>query len=259
MRIVGICGPISSGKSTFAEFLTSVDPQHSLHLETSSIVVELANTLNAALAEHSHELATESDLIGFFNGLLPVVLPQLRQMTGKELTEDAIAIDPNDVLQNPDWYEKLLLYLRQAQQMPSIVSQEITQHNKSNYRPLLQWIGGYFLYRLDRNLLWYEELLKRAALAPAGTELVALTAPRQPREAAFVKENGGTVVKIVRPGLISDTEDVTERLVAEIEPDSTVINDSDLDKLRLAAKKLHADLMAGTVKATYKASASKQP
>jgi hypothetical protein len=253
MKLVGICGAISSGKSTFAEMLTNVDPEHSLHLETSGLVVELANNFNTALFEHRSELVYSGDMVELANKLVAALLPQLSVMAAEEISLEKVVINPDDMAAHPDWYEKLFVYLSQAQQMPSIVDEQITADNKSNYRPLLQWIGGYFLYKLDNRLLWYEELLRRVANADESIKLIALTAPRQPAEAEFVQQNGGKVIKIERPGLESDTTDVTERMVASIIPDCVITNNGSLKDLHKAARKVHDDLLQDELKSEYTA------
>jgi hypothetical protein len=253
MTLLGICGPISSGKSTFAEMLTSVDPDHSLHLESSGLVIELANTFNRALTERQAELNIATDLISLGNELIGALLPQLSVMADKKLNLEQIAINPADLEEHPDWYEKLFVYLRQAQQMPTILEQHLNAENKSNYRPLLQWIGGYFLYRLDDRLLWYKELLRRANSAGPEVKLVVLTAVRHPAEAEFVQNEGGKVLQIVRPGLLSDTSDVTERQVREIMPDVIISNDNTLGAFQKTAQKVFSDITDGKLKPSYSA------
>lgn len=253
MKLVGICGAIGSGKSTFAELLTAVDPAHSLHMETSGLIIELANTFNATLDEHFEDLNHTDNLIPLCNTLIEALIPQLSAMAGQKLDIDQLGIDPEDALVHPEWYEKLFVYLSQAQQLPSMLREEVSAANKNNYRPLLQWIGGYFLYKLNNRLLWYEELLKRAHAAGSAIQLVIVTAPRQPSEAEFVQAEGGKVLKIVRKGLISDNTDVTERPVDDIEPDIIVNNDGSLEDLQKTAEKLHYDLLDDGVKPKYSA------
>lgn len=242
---------IGSGKSTFAELLTSIDPEHSIHLETSELVVELANTFNASLRKYQGELSERANLAHLANKVMRDLLPQLSTMAGRDLTLMDIAIDKADAALHPDWYEKLFLYLSQAQQMPGMIAKTIDTDNKSHYRPLLQWIGGYFLYKLDNQLFWYEELLRRAHAAGAGIRLVAMTAPRQPSEAEFVQKAGGKVIKIARPGLLSDTTDVTERRAVDIKADCDIVNKASLKALQHTAQEVYVDLLRGTLKRKY--------
>lgn len=253
MILVGICGPIGSGKTTFAGLLTQVDPDHSLHLETSGVVTELANTFNTELHKRLATLLTEPSLVPLSNELIAMLLPQLSNMAGKSISLDMVEITAEDFTAHPDWYEKLFVYLQQAKSDPAILDVEITITNKNNYRPLLQWIGGYFLYKLNNRLLWYEELLRRAKSTGPNMQIIAMTAPRQPAEAEFIQQAGGKVFKIERPGLVSDASDVTERHVAEIIPDTTITNDGSLTDLQSLAGKVHDDLLQDTLKPSYDA------
>ncbi|MDB5181788.1 MAG: hypothetical protein JWP13_551 [Candidatus Saccharibacteria bacterium] len=253
MVIVGICGAIGSGKSTFAELLTAIAPSQSIHLETSTLVIELANTFNSTLWSRKAALQGSNDPISLANKCIRALIPQLNAMSGDEVSVNQVLIDEDDVAARPEWYEKLFTYLVQAQQMPTTAGQKITAENKTHYRPLLQWIGGYFLYKLGNKLLWYEELLRRVQAAGPDIILAVLTAPRQPSEAEFVKAAGGKVIKIVRPGLISDTTDVTERQVANIIPDTIITNNGSVTDLRDTAKKVQAALLQDTLRASYSA------
>lgn len=248
MVLVSISGTIGSGKSTLAELLTSIDSEHSLHIETSTIIVELGNSFNAALRARGSFNVKDSELA---NSLVQTLLPQLATMAGKSLSLEDVQIDEADLRAHPEWYEKLFIYVRQVKASPDLLDETITPANKNNYRALLQWIGGYFLYRLNNPLLWYEEVIRRAEKSGPNIELIAVTAPRQPLEAEFVKQKGGIVIKIVRPGLLADTTDVTERQVAAIVADTVVTNDADLEALQLTTQKIHQDLLAGGLRNTY--------
>jgi hypothetical protein len=166
---------------------------------------------------------------------------------------DKVEINPEDFASHPDWYEKLFVYLQQVRVDQTILGTEITADNKNNYRTLLQWIGGYFLYKLDDPLLWYKVLLKRANAAGDHIELVAMNTPRHPAEAEFIQQAGGKVLKIDRPGLMSDTTDVTERHVAEINADAIITNDGSLTDLKSLAQKVHDDLLQNRLRPSYTA------
>ena len=252
MIIVGISGAISSGKSTLAETLTSFDPKHSLHLETSTIIVELADSFNRAiLAQHAN---IQNDAIGTTNNILQLLLAELSLVAGQELLLTDITIQPADVSAHPEWYEKLFDYYKSLALHPELAKQSIIKENKSAYRALLQWIGGYFLYRLDDQLMWYKELRRRIASSPQDVQFAALTAPRQPAEAEYVRSIGGKVIVIERPELVSDRRDVTERRVLEIIPDIRVANDGTLEQLKACAQVLHADLLKHKLQPAYRAS-----
>lgn len=251
MVLTGICGAIGSGKSSFAELITSIDPEHSLHLETSTLVVELGNSCNDFLKSNLQMLQSETDLIELGNMLINAIRPQISAIAGKSLRFSQLAIIKADASAHPEWYEKLFIYLETVRDCPELLHNTISPGNKNTYRPLLQWIGGYFLYRLHNGLLWYEELLRRAKNAGPSIRLVALTAPRQPSEAAYVQAAGGKIIKILRPGLVADTSDVTERQVASIRADCEIVNGGSLEDLGDIAKLIYRDLRRDTLKPTY--------
>ena len=251
MIIVGISGAIKSGKTTLAQLLTAVDSAHSVHMETSTIIVELADDFNAALASRLELL--RSDKIEAINAVLETLAPALSLIAGSELRVADIAVHSEDAAAAPEWYNKLFEYCQQVTTDPSLVTQPITSLNKSTYRALLQWIGGYVLYRLKEPLLWYMELKRRIDDLAPDISLVALTAPRQPAEAEYVQSMGGKVILIERPELIADRTDVTERRVAEIVPDIRVINDSSLEALQVCAVRLRTDLFNNQPQAEYRA------
>ena len=252
MIILGISGAIQSGKTTLAQLLTDTDSAHSVHMETSTIIVELADDFNAALASRLELLRT--DKIGAINEILETLASALSHIANTELRVADIAVRSEDVAAAPEWYSKLFAYFQQVTTDPSVVTQPITSQNKSIYRSLLQWIGGYVLYRLEEPLLWYKELKRRIDDLPPDVSLVALTAPRQPAEAEYVQSIGGRVVLIERPELVADRTDVTERRVAEIIPDIRVINDSSLKALQACAVRLRSDLFNNRPQAEYRAS-----
>ncbi len=247
MKIIGICGEIGSGKSTFAELITGIDTEHSLHLETSTIISELGNTFNVSLREHD---ITQDDDIAVTNTILPTLLPQLATMAERDIGINELGINPADAQLHPQWYEKLFVYLDLIRQQPQLIEDIITPANKDTYRPLLQWIGGYVLYRLDNPLLWYQELMHRVHWEQ-DVNLVALTAPRQPAEGDFVRQMGGQVIKVVRPILTADTADVTEQNALRIVADITVINNGTLEELAALAGRLHRDITHGMPGAVY--------
>lgn len=251
MKIVGICGDIGSGKSTFAELLTSIDPGRSVHLETSQVIVELADTFNAALGHVDRDKRASADNLALSREPIRALLPIVSRMAGRTLANEALDIEPADKTQNYQWYEKLDLYIDIARRSPTLLDQPITAENKSAYRPLLQWIGGYVLYKLENNLLWYEELLRRIALAGPDVQLAALTAPRQPAEADYIRQWGGSIVKLERPALSADKTDVTERLASAIVPDAEILNNGTVDDLARIARQVREDLFANHLSSSY--------
>jgi hypothetical protein len=247
MIIVGISGAIGSGKSTLAALLTQFDAAHSVHLETSTVIIELAKTFNAALTPQPDQIAAT-------NTAITALLPQLSAIAGRRISLDQVVVRREDSLAAPLWYAKLFDYLQLVSREPALLRTPLASENKSDYRALLQWLGGYFLYKLDDPLLWYKELKRQIDAGGSDIAFVALTAPRQPAEAAYVQSIGGKVILIKRPKLNADRTDATERRVNDIVPDITVINDGSPDDLQACAAALRTDLERNRVRARYRAS-----
>jgi hypothetical protein len=250
MHIVGISGPIESGKTTFAELLVAADPEHSAHLESSTIVMELCNEFNAALAA----FPMLADPVITTNRSLGLLLPTLSRYNGKPLQLAQIAIHQDDIKQNPIWYEKLYQYFDLASNNPDLITRTITPANKLLYRTLMQWIGGYFLYRLDDSVMWYRELGDRISKLSRSVNFVALTAPRQPAEADYVHAKfDGLVIMMKRPHVDTDTHETTERRVNQINPDITIINNGKLADLQIIANMVAEDIKNGAHQNVYTA------
>jgi ABC-type dipeptide/oligopeptide/nickel transport system ATPase subunit len=249
MLIFGISGPIGSGKTTVAELIVGVSPEISLHLETSTIIIELANAFNAAYLADT--IAT--DPLERTNNAVAELLTMLGLMANRTIYMQDVQLAASEAQQHPEFYNKLMDYLRLVSDTPSLMQSTITAHNKSNYRTLLQWIGGYFLFKID-NTLWYQELYRRIQVTAPQPDIVALTAPRQPAEAEFVRSIGGHVILIDRPSEHYDRSDVTERNVSDITPDCVILNDSDLTGLKKTVLRVYADALAGQLQNRYIAS-----
>ena len=65
---------------------------------------------------------------------------------------------------------------------------------------------------------------------------VVVTDVRFPNEADGIRELGGVIVRIVRPGLVSTDEHISEKALDNYRPDYVVKNDDDLDTLALRAR-----------------------
>lgn len=246
MLILGISGPIGSGKTTVAEMLASAQPQTSLHLETSTVVIELANAFNAAYLADSGA----TDPLQRSNNAVAELLTMLGLMAGHAVYMQDVQLTSTEAAQHPEFYEKLLEYLRLVSDTPSLMQNTVTQANKTDYRTLLQWIGGYFLFKIDSKL-WYEELYRRVQATVPQPELVVLTAPRQPDEADYVRSLGGRVILIDRPSEVYDRTDVTERQISDITPDCVIVNDGDLTALQTVVTRVLADALASQLQNRY--------
>jgi hypothetical protein len=163
-----------------------------------------------------------------------------------------LAITPKDVHARPELYEKLFAYLTRVHADLQLVEQTISSENKSDYRDLLQWLGGYLVAKISPTI-WYDELFRRIELHEGYTALVTISGVRYASDAQMVHNHGGRVIKIERPGLSGNTTDVTEAEGNSIEPDITVINNGSLEQLTTLVATLWNDIAAGKPKDTYRA------
>lgn len=83
---------------------------------------------------------------------------------------------------------------------------------------------------------WLRTTLTRAldARNPA-----VITDVRFPNEADAIRENGGTLVRIFRPGLDSSDSHASETALDDYEPDVTVMNVGTLDELASIARSMY--------------------
>lgn len=75
----------------------------------------------------------------------------------------------------------------------------------------------------------------RPALDALGTSRVVVTDVRFPNEVEAIKVAGGSIVRITRPGLVSDDQHVSETALDDYVADHTVVNDGTLIDLAVQA------------------------
>lgn len=251
-ELLGITGAIGSGKSTLASLLGDTVQNHA-HYETSGPIIEVANRFNQLLeAELNFETATDdTELI---NQVLIWMPDVLAEHLHHDTTWNHLAITPKDAHAHPEQYEKLYSYLARVHKDLAIVEHTITAENKTDYRDLLQWLGGYFVAKISPTI-WYDELFRRIELREVYTALVTIGGVRYPSDAQMVRNHGGRILRIVRPGLADDTHDTTETQRSAIEADITVVNNGTPEQLQKLAETIWNDIAAGAPKATYQAAA----
>ncbi len=242
MIIVGITGPISHGKTTLGQLLQELEPK-SVHYESAEVIAGLAE---AWLAIDS-ELPNSQD-IKAINNWLQKLVPFLNKSFGLDCTFLQIKIDRKDVAQHPEHYQKLFDFLAQ----PKSNYSSITEANKTYFRPLLQWMGGYFVAKVDFGI-WYKQILKRIKHDQSkGIDLATVGGLRYPEDAAILKSAGAVVIAINRPSEAeADLSDPTERERQSIPVDCTVINNGSLDDLEACAARFYDDLKQGLLKNSY--------
>jgi hypothetical protein len=248
MIIFGITGAIGHGKSTLAEAFGKVETQ-SRHLESFTVIAEIIEAWHAQTTKipNPHEL-TE---VNIWLALLP---PILAQKLDENVNPARIAVTMNDIMAQPEHYEKLLIHIQNLQNNPGLLSSRITDANKEFYRPILQWLGGFMVSHIDAGI-WYNEIMKRAELAKSeGILLCTIGGVRFPTDAEIVRKGGGKIILIHRPMIgEQDVSDPTERERIRIQPDIMILNDAGLAELVAIAQHIYNDVKLGKVAQQYDA------
>lgn len=247
-QIIGITGAIGSGKSTFAAFLRDMEPDHAAY-ESGEVIAEVAEDFNRAL---SGELAfeTTTDNIELTNQALIWFIESISEKLHHEVTWNQLAITKHQLAAHPELFEKLFIYLAAVKKEPQLLDQRITTNNKELYRPVLQWLGGYLIAKIN-STIWYDEIFRRIGQHDADKNLVTIGGVRTPDQAACIREHHGLVVGVERQGLAADNTDVTEASRSDIVPDIIIHNNGSLEQLQTAAERLWSDLTIGKPKPEY--------
>lgn len=244
--IIGLTGGIGHGKTTFARYLEQAAGDF-LHYESSDLVIDVAN----ALRQTNHSSPVASDLLAVNQWLQP--LPEILAATVHLVpTIEPVEITPALLVEAPEDYDKLSAYLSDMIDHPERQFSVINAQTKTDFRPLLQWLGGYLVKQRDG--IWFDELVRRLQTRP-DVELITVSGLRYPGDAERVRAAGGLILEIARPNIVeTDKMDITERERDLIEPDIIVNNNGTLKQLEHCATALQRDLTAVNVKATYQAS-----
>lgn len=246
MILLGMTGPIGHGKSTFASALKELEPS-SEHLESSLIIAEVANDMHAALGTIPDPYDIDS-LNDWLRSLPAILLQRVNTRT----TYEQIKLDPDEVEQHPIEYQKLIMHVENLQRQPELAKHAITRENKENYRPLLQWLGGYLVQKIDRGI-WYNEIVRRVYKAESrGCKLCIVGGLRYPSDAAILRQAGAVIVKVYRPAhLQNDMLDPTERERENIRPDCTIASDGTVEDVKACATQILKDIRDGRLQLNY--------
>ncbi|HSX46374.1 MAG TPA: hypothetical protein VLF87_00060 [Patescibacteria group bacterium] len=247
MIILGMTGPIGHGKTTFADALTELEPS-TVHFESSLIIAEVGNAFQAALTDIPDPYNVDR-----LNNWLKALPPILQEIVHVNCSYDKIKLDQQAMEEHPVEYQKLILHVENLQRKPELMKQKITKENKESFRPLLQWLGGYLVQKIDSGI-WYNEIVRRIHQAvAAGAQLCIVGGLRYPTDAAILRGAGAIIVKVYRPGhLQSDLLDPTERERQNIQVDCTIMSNGSVADVKAFAKRFYADLKANKIQHTYR-------
>lgn len=246
MVILGLTGPIGHGKSSFAEYIARMEPT-SLHFESFQIVAEVANAMHKALND-----VPDAYNVASLNNWLHCLPSILADVVHVECSFKQIELQQAVIEQHPIEYQKLILHVENLGRNPELMKHQITAGNKENYRPLLQWLGGYLVQKIDPGI-WYNEIVRRIhAASTAGAQLCVVASLRFPNDAAIMRAAGAIIIELSRPGhLQSDTLDPTERERLNIKPDCSILNNGSLADLEKFCEHFLSDLKAGKLDRIY--------
>jgi hypothetical protein len=246
MILLGMTGPIGHGKTTLADALAELEPK-TVHFESSLIIAEVANAMHESLTN----IPDPYDVEALNNWLrsLPVILLQI---VHTHCTFEQLQLDPMEVERHPVEYQKLLLHVENLQRNPQMARQEINRENKEAYRPFLQWLGGYLVQKVDPGI-WYNELVRRIKEEQQkGAELVIVGGLRFPSDANILRQAGGVIVKVYRPGhLQNDMLDPTERERENIQVDCTIMSNGTIEDVKKHAAVFLEDIKHHQLKHIY--------
>jgi hypothetical protein len=258
MIIVGITGSIGHGKTTFANLLGQSAPTHK-HFESSDIIIEVANALRShPMGTEPHVQYSDADRNVLLEQWLKDLPHYLLLHTRVRITYESLKVTAADFTAKAEHYERLFSYFTYV--VADIIPQQqvITAENKAQFRPLLQWLGGYLAKNVS-GTLWFDEIVCRALEAPA--DIVTAGGVRFPADTISLRKFPRSVILAVhRPHIgVSDANDVTERERSLVVYDSLVINDGTLEDLAVCSRKIYHDLVANRLQAEYRASGEVKP
>lgn len=247
MILLGLTGPIGHGKSTFADALTGLE-ENSRHLESGMVVAEIANALHGSTQKIP--LRDNLDSINIWLRPLPAIL---LEKLGLKVDFEGLKLSAEAVARHPIEYEKLFLHIDMLARDPQMLRNTITRENKEEYRPLLQWLGGYLVHKVNPEV-WYKELIRRSEkLKVEGCKLCIVGGIRFPSDANLVRKVNGTIVKVYRPDHLQfDMLDPTERERESIVPDATIISNGTVEDLKQCAQKFLEHVQRGNLEKTYR-------
>lgn len=247
MILIGITGAIGHGKSTIAELLHKIEP-NSRAFETSEVISEVATRLCQHFGQANVALDNPASINTWLSHLPSILTAALKRSVPAEL----FVIEPSIIGAEAPEYVKLWEFIAWAHANPDRLRTTITQENKADYRPLLQWIGGYCVENIDPTI-WNTELIRRAEQAgDSGAKLSILGGIRFVGEAENVVKHDGLIISVIRDHhKTQDASDPTERQRALILPSITVHNDGSIEDLMHKVRHMYQDILQGKPASMY--------
>lgn len=239
-------GPISHGKTTFASALADIEPL-TIHLESSLVIAQVANRMHFVLAKIPDPYDINS-----LNDWIKQLPPILEETVHIQTSYDRLKLIQEQVEQHPIEYQKLIMHVENLRRNPHLARQTITIDNKETYRPFLQWIGGYLVQKIDAGI-WYNQIVRLVKDAETtGCNLCIVGGLRYPTDAAILRNAGGIIVKVYRPGhLQNDMLDPTERERDNIPVDATIMSNGTVEDVKRCAAVFLRDAREGNLKQLY--------
>jgi hypothetical protein len=240
MIIIGITGAIHHGKTSFGEDLQSL-VSYATHYETSQLIMNLVDEW----LDTNSSLPAVNDLSAI-NDWLKSLVPIIKRDLEVSCELEQIALKSEAVKAHPEEYEKLMVFLEHPDNT-----------DKETVRPLLQWLGGYLVKKVDEGI-WYNQIV-REIQKDHDNEVIMSTVGglRFPGDGEILRAAGGVIVGIERPGEEEpDLADPTERERQDIKLDTIVSNDGDLTDLQNCARVVYQDILDGKLLPRYSAISS---
>lgn len=247
MYVLGVTGPIGHGKSTLANAL--MDLEHpSVHMETSILISRVANEWLPNIPRTLLLNKTDFDALNLWtDNLSEIVSRQLRKVN-----PSALRITQANIDKEPRYTEKLFAYLDYIRQGVVGFGETITEENKDRHRAILQWLGGFLVYRVDKGI-WFEEIESLIQKAEAdGVRLYVVGGVRYKYDAQVLRRNGGIIIKLVRADLPErEVNDITEQERNQIRADTTFISDASPRALNEVSHAFFHDLLLNDLSSEY--------
>lgn len=244
MHIIGLTGPIGSGKTTFAQFLDEL-AQPSAHWESWQIIAEAAEDLRAQAGP-----TPATDDYEAINAWLQILPDVTEKVTGERADLATLRLSAERVSAQPENYAKLFDYLQVIHERPELSRLPITPGTKETFRNILQWIGGPVAATVNQ-AMWYQEIVRRIRRRPE-LALATVGGVRYPADSETLRAAGGLIMEIIRPTQVSrDLQDPTERNRNAIRADTIIVNNGSLADLAQLAGNFYTDLKAGDLRSRY--------